>query len=136
MPNAMWRCPDGGTCHHDCRSACFRVLACGPLSGEFRGDEWPAEIEKLHTDYNRTHQTITRAQYVTLRELANGKWRIGKRHVGGDTVLSTVASALWRMGLVEREGASRTARPSNPGFRYRITEPGRAAITKYVEGVV
>lgn len=76
---------------------------------------------------------ITRAQYVALRQLADGEWKRGKRWVEPGTVLSTVASALWRMGLAEREGASRTARPSNPGFQYRITEAGREAITAYVE---
>jgi len=37
-------CPDFGTCHHVCLGACFRVLSCGPLSGIFPNDEWPAEV--------------------------------------------------------------------------------------------
>lgn len=38
------RCPDGGTCHHDCQGACFRVQHCSPLSGVFPNDRWPAWI--------------------------------------------------------------------------------------------
>lgn len=45
---AMWGCPDGGYCHHDCERACFRVLHCGPLSDVFRDDEWPARLLALH----------------------------------------------------------------------------------------
>lgn len=37
-------CPDGGTCHHSCVSACFRVSACGPLTGAYDRDEWPAHV--------------------------------------------------------------------------------------------
>lgn len=38
-------CPDGGTCHHQCSAGpCFRVITCGPLSGTYPGDQWPAEI--------------------------------------------------------------------------------------------
>ena len=44
-------CPDGGTCHHGCnlsrpKSPCWRVRYCGPLSGVFPGDEWPADLPK------------------------------------------------------------------------------------------
>jgi hypothetical protein len=38
------RCPDGGTCHHWCGRKCFRVQTCGPLSGVYPDDEWPAEV--------------------------------------------------------------------------------------------
>lgn len=38
------RCPDGGTCHHKCLAACFRVLNAGPLSGVYPNDEWPRGI--------------------------------------------------------------------------------------------
>jgi len=37
-------CPDGGTCHHECEAACWRVSTCGPLSGVFPGDRWPEEV--------------------------------------------------------------------------------------------
>jgi hypothetical protein len=39
-------CPDGGTCHHQCKVAgpCFRVLCCGPLSGVYPGDAWPQGV--------------------------------------------------------------------------------------------
>ncbi len=43
------RCPDGGTCHHECASACFRVLTCGPLSGVFEGDRWPSVVAAEHS---------------------------------------------------------------------------------------
>lgn len=42
------RCPDGGTCHHLCAEACFRVLTCGPLSGSFPGNTWPEEMRAEH----------------------------------------------------------------------------------------
>jgi len=36
-------CPDQGTCHHECGAdQCFRVQCCGPLSGVFPGNRWPA----------------------------------------------------------------------------------------------
>ena len=41
-------CPDGGTCHHSCTSVCYRVRCCGPLSGTYPGDRWPAEIRVAH----------------------------------------------------------------------------------------
>lgn len=45
------RCPDDGTCHHDCDdNACFRVRSCGPLSGVFVNDEWPAEVRAAHAE--------------------------------------------------------------------------------------
>ena len=37
-------CPDGGACHHGCRLDCFRVHGCGPLSGVFPDDKWPAHV--------------------------------------------------------------------------------------------
>jgi hypothetical protein len=37
-------CPDGGTCHHNCADSCFRVGSCGPLSGVFPNDDWPADV--------------------------------------------------------------------------------------------
>lgn len=43
------KCPDGGTCRHDCISSpdplCVRVLTCGPLSGVFPGDRWPDNVD-------------------------------------------------------------------------------------------
>lgn len=71
---------------------------------------------------------VTSTQLRVLRKLADGDWHAGTRDSRGSTVLATVAAALWRMGLVERDGASRTARPSNPGYRYRITTKGRRAL--------
>lgn len=44
----MWRCPDGGHCHHGCVEACWRVLNAGPLSDEFPHDEWPEEVTAAH----------------------------------------------------------------------------------------
>lgn len=38
-------CPDGGACHHECAPvSCFRVGSCGPLSGVYPGDRWPASV--------------------------------------------------------------------------------------------
>jgi hypothetical protein len=39
-------CPDGGTCHHACRTGCHRVTWSGPLSGVFPDDTWPEGIER------------------------------------------------------------------------------------------
>ncbi len=47
-PLPMWRCPDGGYCHHGCSRACFRVLTCGPLSGVWDEDKWPSWIAEAH----------------------------------------------------------------------------------------
>jgi hypothetical protein len=41
-------CPDEGACHHACITACFRVLVCGPLTGVFPGDQWPAALKERH----------------------------------------------------------------------------------------
>jgi hypothetical protein len=46
-------CPDGGTCHHECGAWCWRVQMCGPLSGVFPGDRWPAAIVAANTDQSR-----------------------------------------------------------------------------------
>jgi hypothetical protein len=43
-------CPDGGTCHHGCTVGCFRVQTCGPLSGVFPGDRWPADVVATQAD--------------------------------------------------------------------------------------
>jgi len=33
------------TCHHECTTGpCFRVQCCGPLSGVFPGNRWPANV--------------------------------------------------------------------------------------------
>lgn len=44
----MWRCPDGGYCHHECERYCFRVFCCSPLTGEFPDDRWPNEVKEAH----------------------------------------------------------------------------------------
>jgi hypothetical protein len=45
-PDTRQRCPDGGTCHHSCKSGaladCERVRTSGPLTGVYSGDKWPA----------------------------------------------------------------------------------------------
>lgn len=40
-------CPDDGTCHHSCDVGCWRVRNAGPLSGVYRGDEWPLSVLDL-----------------------------------------------------------------------------------------
>lgn len=42
----MWRCPDAGSCHHDCVRACWRVLNANPLSAW--DDRWPPELIEAH----------------------------------------------------------------------------------------
>lgn len=44
------RCPDTATCGHQCEDRCWRVGACGPLSGAFPGDRWPRDVLLEHTD--------------------------------------------------------------------------------------
>jgi hypothetical protein len=41
-------CPDEATCHHECRSVCFRVKYCSPLSGVYPGDDWPESVRAKH----------------------------------------------------------------------------------------
>lgn len=44
-------CPDQGACHHACRAGqCFRVHQCGPLSGAYPGDRWPAAVTAAYAD--------------------------------------------------------------------------------------
>lgn len=50
MSDVRRQCPDGGTCHHDCKRdnhGCFRVKHCGPLSGVYPNDRWPEEVKKI-----------------------------------------------------------------------------------------
>lgn len=45
------RCPDDGTCHHRCDTpACFRVQYCGPLSGVYFDNQWPATVLAQRSD--------------------------------------------------------------------------------------
>lgn len=38
-------CPDQGRCHHECGAGpCWRVQSCGPLSGVYPGNTWPADV--------------------------------------------------------------------------------------------
>lgn len=39
-------------------------------------------------------------------------------------MLGVSAGALVRLDLAERRGASKTARPTNPGYSYRLTSAG------------
>jgi hypothetical protein len=71
---------------------------------------------------------LTDGQLRTLQALADGAWHPGSRTGQNGTVVGTIGAALTRLGLVERKGSSRTAKPSNPGYQYRITESGRAAL--------
>lgn len=41
-------CPDGGTCHHECKTGCWRVLNAGPLSDVYEGDVWPDDVYVGH----------------------------------------------------------------------------------------
>lgn len=50
------RCPDDGTCHHQCTEdgrGCFRTRMCGPLSGVYPDDTWPAEVLVAEQDGQR-----------------------------------------------------------------------------------
>ena len=52
-PEIIWQCPDGGTCHHECAiQDCFRVACCGPLSGVYPNDQWPASVVLDFSDRN------------------------------------------------------------------------------------
>lgn len=42
------QCPDGGTCHHSCTEACWRVGTCEPLSAAGWGDTWPSHVRREH----------------------------------------------------------------------------------------
>ncbi|EMY33571.1 hypothetical protein D477_014256 [Arthrobacter crystallopoietes BAB-32] len=50
------RCPDDGACHHNCVGGCFRVRACGPLSGVYPGDRWPAAVVETEVGYPERQQ--------------------------------------------------------------------------------
>lgn len=70
---------------------------------------------------------FTEAQVRALTVLADGAWHDSRRASGSGRVLGTVAAELYRRGYLERAGESRTARPSNPGFRYRLNATGLLA---------
>lgn len=67
-------CPDGGTCHGKCDKYnggyCSRVGSCGPLSGVFPDDEWPAEILAKHTAPSYTVEDATLGDKI----LHGGEW--------------------------------------------------------------
>jgi hypothetical protein len=52
-PSRPGACPDDGTCHHDCRTVCYRTQAAAPLSGWLRGQGidpekhggWPPDVD-------------------------------------------------------------------------------------------
>jgi hypothetical protein len=47
----MRKCPDDGTCHHECTFGCWRVTNCGPLSAaKFPDNKWPEQIVADHTE--------------------------------------------------------------------------------------
>lgn len=39
------KCPDHGTCHHECSPAaqCYRSICCGAFTGVFPDDKWPTD---------------------------------------------------------------------------------------------
>ena len=49
MANTRCKCPDNGTCHHDCMATCFRVECCSPLTGVYPNNEWPPSVEMFPT---------------------------------------------------------------------------------------
>jgi hypothetical protein len=54
-PGPPKQCPDGGTCHHWCGQACFRVMFCEPLSAaNYPGDQWPGGLVGEHHALSRT----------------------------------------------------------------------------------
>lgn len=63
---------------------------------------------------------LTDAQRRVLQTLADGQWHKGSRDGRNGSVLGTPASALVRMGRIERRGESRTSSPRNLGYEYRI----------------
>lgn len=61
----MWNCPDEGTCHHFCKTSCFRVNYCSPLSiAKFPNDEWPEGIKEAHT----ANETLIASLRTALEE--------------------------------------------------------------------
>ena len=39
-------CKDGGKCHHDCRTGCFREKYCVPFSDSGLNDDWTEIISE------------------------------------------------------------------------------------------
>jgi (2Fe-2S) ferredoxin len=54
------KCPDGGTCHHECESSCLRVCICTPLTGVFPEDVWPEVVKEENSDldFDQAEQSI------------------------------------------------------------------------------
>lgn len=43
-------CPDGGKCHHECRTGCWRVRYASPLSAAGWGDDWPEDVRQANRE--------------------------------------------------------------------------------------
>lgn len=78
MANDAQRCPDGGTCHHECQPIeCFRVHNAGPLSGwldenAIQDEDWPEDIKNAYKDpadriAQEMHEEQLRAEVSQLR---------------------------------------------------------------------
>lgn len=67
-------CPDGGTCHHECREPCWRRENAAPLAGVFPGDAWPGVDTSQPTRYtasmNDTQLSAAKVAYVNARQYA------------------------------------------------------------------
>lgn len=90
------KCPDDGTCHHQCGSGpCFRVAGCGPLSNVYPGDQWPDSV-----NISERIKKLRRSNNKSAREIAQLQ-----RAVDG-TVAESHREQLWK---AEWEQISRTA---------------------------
>jgi hypothetical protein len=73
MTTEQKKCPDDGTCHHDCKAGCWRVFTSGPLSGVYPGDQWPKDVRDKQAE----------AQVANLIEVAEAR-----REQGSDTIMA------------------------------------------------
>lgn len=99
----MWRCPDAGHCHHECKVACFRVLTCEPLSDVFGGDEWPRQLKALHEEAQHRGKGNPCEDVVPLRvgDVLDG-YCAG--YFGRDSYGEKIVMALGETWVTVREG--------------------------------
>lgn len=56
------RCPDGGTCHHECLTGCYRVACCSPLGAVYSGNEWPRQVIAEYGNYTVASSPVPETQ--------------------------------------------------------------------------
>jgi len=110
------RCPDGGTCHHECGEACWRVGNAAPLAPhQDWGDVGPAETWEDKSPYPHTAKgSMTPTELRTLRQyLGVGSGELSRMLGIPETLGDFIAGC--------EEGRFRITRMVEYSIRYLVT---------------